>query len=155
MDMPTPNSSSIDTLLRRLAVAAWGACCGTFIAIAITAALILIRGDTYDRPHPDLLSSEYLKHFEDVPWQERYERTWYFLTCVLGALGGWLATRYLRERVVDTSGNHCLRPGGGMDLSRRVQGADAPGPLPGHGRDPVIPAPASIPASVIAAGSQR
>jgi hypothetical protein len=98
MDMPTPNSSSIDTLLRRLAVAAWGACCGTFIAIAITAALILIRGDTYDRPHPDLLSSEYLKHFEDVPWQERYERTWYFLTCVLGALGGWLATRYLRER---------------------------------------------------------
>jgi len=99
MNMAIRDASDSTGLLRRLATAAWGVCCGAFIAIAITAALILVRGDTYDHPHPDLLSSEYLKHFEDVPWQERYERTWYALTCVLGALGGWLATRYLRAEM--------------------------------------------------------
>jgi hypothetical protein len=89
-------SSTPSDQLRRLVVAGWGVCCGVLIATAITAALIVVRGDTYDHPHPALLSSEYLKHFEDVPWQERYERTWYALSCVLGALGGWVATRYSR-----------------------------------------------------------
>ena len=100
--MADPVSSTASDQLRRLLVAGWGVCCGVLIATAITAALILVRGDTYDHPHPALLSSEYLKHFEDVPWQERYERTWYALSCLLGALGGWMATRYSRAGMLWT-----------------------------------------------------
>ena len=83
-------------LLRRLAVALWGACVGVLLATVITAALIAVRGDTQDRPHPALLASEYLKPYEVVPWQERYEHLWYVLVCVAGAACGWLAVRFTR-----------------------------------------------------------
>jgi hypothetical protein len=92
MTEPTPTPD----LLRRLAVALWGACVGVLVATAVTAAAIAIRGDTEDQPHPALLSSEYLKAFEMVPWQERYERMWYALVCAGGALGAWVATRFVR-----------------------------------------------------------
>src|SRR5215470_13360430 len=83
-------------LLRRLAVAAWGACCGVLLATVVTATLIAIRGDTQDRPHAALLLSEYLKDYGIVPWQERYEQTWYALVCAGGVLCGWVATRFVR-----------------------------------------------------------
>jgi hypothetical protein len=90
------DSPSASDLLRRLAVAGWGACCGVLIATAATAALIAVNGDTEDLPHPALLSSSYLKCYEVVPWQERYERMWYALLCVTGPLCGWAAARVLR-----------------------------------------------------------
>jgi hypothetical protein len=94
--MVEPTPAAPPDLLRRLAVAAWGVACGVLFATAATAAIIAVRGDTQDRPHPALLHSEYLKAFELVPWQERYERTWYALVCAGGALGGWAATRFAR-----------------------------------------------------------
>jgi hypothetical protein len=94
--MTDPVSPAPSDLLRRFAVAAWGACCGLLIATAGTAALIALTGDTTDRPHPDLLPSAYLKDFEVVPWQERYERIWFTLMCAAGPVCGWAAARYLR-----------------------------------------------------------
>src|SRR5581483_3405754 len=93
--MTDPVSPAPSDLLRRLAMAAWGACCGVLIATAGTAALIAANGDTQDRPHPDLLPSEYLKCYEMVPWQERYERIWFTLMCAAGPLCGWAAARFL------------------------------------------------------------
>lgn len=90
-DSPAPSN-----LLRRLAVAAWGSCCGVLIATATTAALIAVNGDTEDRPHPALLPSAYLKDFEVVPWQERYERIWFTLMCATGPLCAWAAARWLQ-----------------------------------------------------------
>jgi len=90
--VPLPSSE----ILRRLVVAAWGTCCGLLAATVLTAALIAIRGDTHDQPHPALLASEYLKDYEIVPWQERYERTWYALACAGGALCGWAAIRFAK-----------------------------------------------------------
>ena len=80
-------------LLRRFARAAWGACWGVLIAIAATAALIAVNGDTVDRLNPSLIPSKYLKDYEIVPWQERYERIWYTLMCAAGPLCGWVAAR--------------------------------------------------------------
>lgn len=90
------SSAAPADLLRRLAVAAWGACCGVLIATATTSILIAVNGDTTDRPHPALLSSAYLKDFEFVPWQERYERIWFALMCASGPMFGWAAARWLR-----------------------------------------------------------
>ena len=92
-DTVFPHSSG---LLRRFAVAAWGACLGTLAATALTATLIAVRGDTHDHQHTALLPSEYLKQIEVVPWQEGYEHLWYAFICVLGALGGWAAARFGR-----------------------------------------------------------
>ena len=43
------------------------------VATLLTFAAIRARGDTHDHAHPALLPSEYLKPYEVVPWQERYE----------------------------------------------------------------------------------
>ena len=86
-------------LLRRFVVAGWGVSWGVLIATAITCALIQVRAASSEHPHPDLLASDYLSRYDGVFWQERYEHTWYALACVLGALGGWIATRFLRPRM--------------------------------------------------------
>jgi hypothetical protein len=93
--MITTTSSASSDLLRRLVIATWGVCCGVLIATAITAALIAVRGDTQTRQHPALLSSIYLGEFHAIPWQESYERMWYTLVCVAGALCGGLAARFV------------------------------------------------------------
>jgi hypothetical protein len=90
------NPPTANELLRRLGVAAWGVCLGLLAATAATAALVAARGDTQDVRHPDLLPSQYLQSLEVVPWQERYERTWYGLACACGALGGWAVLRFAR-----------------------------------------------------------
>jgi hypothetical protein len=94
--MSDPTLPAPSDLLRRLAVALWGACFGVLIATAATAALIAVRGDTQTTQHPALLPSVYLSGFEALPWQERYERTWYAIMCAGGALCGWLAARFAR-----------------------------------------------------------
>jgi len=66
------------------------------LATTATAVMIAVNGDTQNRSHPALLRSEYLQPYEIVPWQERYEQSWYVLVCVAGALGGWSATRFAR-----------------------------------------------------------
>ena len=86
-------------LLRRLVVAGWGVSWGVLIATAITCALIQFRDASSEHPHPDLLASDYLSRFDGVFWQERYEHTWYALACVLGALGGWITSRFFRPSV--------------------------------------------------------
>ncbi len=96
-----PNSkhnadTSFADVLQRFGVAAWGTACGMLIAAALTAAIIAIRGDTIDQPHPSVLPSESMSSFVVVPWQERYERVWYLLICVAGALGAWAAARFVR-----------------------------------------------------------
>ena len=97
--MGNPDSSTPSDQLHRLVVAGWGVCCGALVATAITAVFIAFRTDTTESLHPSLLPSEYLVRFGGVYWQERYERMWYALTCVLGALGGWIALRYLRPHL--------------------------------------------------------
>jgi hypothetical protein len=92
-DSQSPDPSGI---LRRFAIAGWGACLGTLVATTLTATLIAVRGDTHDHQHAALLPSEYLKEIEVVPWQESYEHLWYALTCGFGVLGGWAAARYGR-----------------------------------------------------------
>jgi hypothetical protein len=94
--MTNPASSTPQELLRRITVAGWGVAWGVLIAAAITCALIQFRDALSEQPHPDLLASDYLSRYDGVFWQERYEHTWYALACVLGALGGWIATRFLR-----------------------------------------------------------
>jgi len=69
---------------------------GVLFATAATATLIAVQGDTHDAAHPSILSSEAMKTYVVIPWQERYERNWYALACVGGALGAWLAARFVR-----------------------------------------------------------
>jgi len=71
-------------------------CWGVLLATATTATMIAFNGDTTDISHPSLLRCEYLQPYERVPWQERYEQSWYVLFCVMGALGAWAATRFAR-----------------------------------------------------------
>ena len=60
-------------LLRRLAACALGAACvGALPAAAATAAPIAFSGDTHDHAHPSILSSEAMKAYVVIPWQERY-----------------------------------------------------------------------------------
>jgi hypothetical protein len=82
--------------LGRVAVAAWGACWGVLIASAAVAAHVALTGQTQDQLHPGILDSESMAHFVRVPWQERYERMWYALVCVAGALCGGVAVRFVR-----------------------------------------------------------
>jgi hypothetical protein len=83
-------------LVRRLSVASWGVCCGILLATAITAVLVAANGDTWNQHHKVALTFDYVREFGSVPWQERYERTWYALVCIAGALCGWAAIRYSR-----------------------------------------------------------
>src|SRR5947207_13045688 len=83
-------------LLRRFATALWGACVGVLIATIATGATIAARGDTHDRPHAGLLPSAYLSPYEMVPWQEKYEHSWYVLACAAGAACAWAAVRFVR-----------------------------------------------------------
>ncbi len=97
MTNPASNIDRMPTdLLRRLAVAAWGVCWGVLLASVTVAALVAFNGDTQDQSHPDILNSESMASFVKVPWQERYERIWYALVCVAGALGGFAALRFVR-----------------------------------------------------------
>lgn len=89
--MNTPASN-----LGRVAVAAWGACWGVLIASVAVAAHVAVTGQTQDRAHPGILESESMATFVRVPWQERYERMWYALVCVAGALCGGVAVRFVR-----------------------------------------------------------
>ncbi len=90
------NTTRAESLLPRLMTASWGVCWGVLLATAATAAMIAINGDTQNKSHPALLRCEYLQPYEVVPWQERYEQSWYMLMCVTGALGAWAATRFAR-----------------------------------------------------------
>ncbi|MBA4189948.1 MAG: hypothetical protein C0467_18340 [Planctomycetaceae bacterium] len=90
------DTTPVIPLLTRLTIASWGVCWGVLIATIATAATIALNGDTQDRSHPALLRCEYLQPYEVVPWQERYEQSWYVLVCVAGALGAWAATRFSR-----------------------------------------------------------
>lgn len=94
--MHEPARQSPADLLRRFAIAAWGVCCGTFIATLVVAGLIMVHGDTKDRRQETVLSSVYLTPYEVVQWQEQYERTWYALVCAGGVLCGWAAVRWVR-----------------------------------------------------------
>lgn len=94
--MVDPVSSTPASLLRRLVIAGWGVCCGTFLATAITTVLIAGHGKSPQSLHPSLLPSEYLTRFGEVYWQERYERIWFALVCMLGSLGGLVAARFVR-----------------------------------------------------------
>ncbi|MCE9561366.1 MAG: hypothetical protein K8U57_04870 [Planctomycetes bacterium] len=101
MNNPTPDSTRMPTeLLSRLAVAAWGVCWGILLASAVVVTHVAITGDTQDQAHPDILNSESMAAFVVVPWQERYERMWYAMVCVGGALGGWAAVRFVRPSPV-------------------------------------------------------
>ena len=91
---PDPSTSS--DLFGRFAVAAWGACWGVIVATAATALLIVARGDTHDQSHPAILPSDAMQPYVVIPWQERYERIWYALACVAGALCAWGAVRFAR-----------------------------------------------------------
>ena len=135
--MGNPDSSTPSDLLHRLVVAGWGVCLGALVATAITAVFIAIRTDTTESLHPSLLPSEYLVRFGGVYWQERYERMWYALACVLGALGG-LDRASLSSPPVGSGARRCyrLRAGRGVGVPGRLQGADEPGAFPGRGGDP-------------------
>ncbi|HVL15257.1 MAG TPA: hypothetical protein VM529_21985, partial [Gemmata sp.] len=37
-----------------------------------------------------------LSPYEKVPWQEKYEHSWYVLACAAGAAGAWVAARHVR-----------------------------------------------------------
>ncbi|WP_439621596.1 hypothetical protein [Gemmata sp.] len=82
--------------LGRVAVAAWGVCWGVLLASVAVAAHVALTGQTQDQLHPGILESESMASFVRVPWQERYERMWYALVCVAGALCGGLAVRFVR-----------------------------------------------------------
>jgi hypothetical protein len=84
--------------LGRIAVAAWGACWGLLLASAVVAAHVALTGQTQNQLHPGILESESMVSFVRVPWQERYERMWYALVCVAGALCGGVAVRFARPR---------------------------------------------------------
>jgi len=70
-----------------------------FLACVVVAAHITITGDTQDQLHPDILQSESMSAFISIPWQERYERMWYALVCVLGGLGGFVSSRFVRPNI--------------------------------------------------------
>jgi hypothetical protein len=83
-------------LLRRLALAGWGVCVSLLIASAVVAVVIKLHSNQEDTWHPALLPSAYLKDYVVIPWQERYERLWFLLTCTIGPICGWAVIRFLR-----------------------------------------------------------